>query len=83
MMSEQFTLAELRELAAKVAAAEAADDGAELAGIWLDLHGLEWVDMVDLAGAECTPAPVAAARIRELLAEDCEELGQDPAAFFS
>lgn len=74
------TLAEVRELAARLAAAEAAGDSAALAGLWLDLHGLQCVDMEEAAADDRTPPAEAAAIIRAMLAEMIEDEGGDPAA---
>lgn len=54
---------------ARLAAAEAAGDSEALAVLWLELQGLEWIDSIDELAADTTPPDVAAARIREALAE--------------
>lgn len=75
--------AEIRAQVATLKAAEAAGDSAALAGLWLDLHGLQCVDMAEAAADDRTPPAEAARRIRELLTEDAEALGLDPAALFA
>ena len=70
-------------MVATLKAAEAAGDSAALAGLWLDLHGLQCVDMAEAAADDRTPPAEAAAIIRDMLTEDAEALGLDPAALFA